>query len=297
MFVGYTLLITNYSHNTRLPHKQQQKDHKMEKLFEKAHEFCADKGLILVGALVILLIGWNIARLAKSITYKRMLKNKKIDDSVAKFSSNIVYILFLVFTLIAFLNQLNVATASVIAVLGAAGLAVAFALQGSLSNLASGVLLIMLKPFKAGDYVECAGVQGFVEEVDMLTTQIRTTDNKRVIIPNAQLTSNNMINYSANKTRRVDLVFGVSYDADIDHVKRVIAEELDSDERILKDPAHYIGLVELADSSVNFVVRPWCTVANYWDVFFDTQERVKKRLDKEGISIPFPQRDIHMITK
>jgi len=204
------------------------------------------------------------------------------------------YIALLVFVVLAALGQLGIQTTSFIAVIGAAGLAIGLALQGSLANFAAGFLMIIFRPFKVGDYIEGAGVAGTVETIQIFTTQLQTPDNKTVIIPNAGLTAGNITNYSAKGTRRVDLVFGIGYGDDIDKARTIMEDILAKDERILKDPAPKIAVVELADSSVNFVVRPWVKSENYWDVYFDTTENIKKSFDAQGISIPFPQRDVHM---
>jgi small conductance mechanosensitive channel len=196
--------------------------------------------------------------------------------------------------IIAAIHQLGIQTASLIALLGAAGLAVGLALQGSLSNFAAGVLIVLFRPYKVGDWIEGGGVSGAVEEVQILTTVLKTGDNKRVIIPNSQIMGTTITNYSANETRRVDLVVGVSYSDDLDKVRKELEGLVAADERILKDPAVTIAVSELADSSVNFVLRPWVNTADYWGVYFDLTEAIKKRFDEVGISIPFPQRDVHI---
>ena len=218
------------------------------------------------------------------------------DPLLVSFSSTITYYALMVFVAIAALNRLGVQTASFIAVLGAAGLAIGLALQGSLTNFAAGVLMIIFRPFKAGDLIEGAGVLGVVEEIQLFNTILKTLENKTAIIPNGKLVGDNILNYnySTQGTIRIDLVVGVSYDADIDRVKQVIKEVLNQNDCILKDPAPTIGLLELGDSSVNFAVRPWTGTNDYWDVYFSTQEALKKRFDAEGISIPFPQRDVHI---
>jgi len=200
----------------------------------------------------------------------------------------------MVFVFIAALGTLGVETASFAAVIAAAGLAVGFALQGSLSNFAAGVMLIIFRPFKAGDFVEAGGAMGAVEAVNIFNTIMKSPDNKKVIIPNSKITGDSIVNYSAQDTRRVDMVFGIGYDDDIRKAKSTLEQILASDERVLKDPAPTVAVSELADSSVNFVVRPWVKTADYWGVFFDITEKVKLTFDEQGISIPFPQRDIHM---
>jgi len=222
------------------------------------------------------------------------MNKRQVDPTIVSFVANMTYIALLVFVVLAALGQLGIQTTSFIAVIGAAGLAIGLALQGSLANFAAGFLMIIFRPFKVGDYIEGAGVGGTVEVIQIFTTQLKTPDNKTVIIPNAALTAGNITNYSAKGTRRVDLVFGIGYGDDIDHAKKVIMDVLAKEERILKDPATTIGVVELADSSVNFAVRPWVKADDYWNVYFDTTENIKKGFDAQGISIPFPQRDVHM---
>jgi small conductance mechanosensitive channel len=190
--------------------------------------------------------------------------------------------------------MLGIQTTSFIAVLGAAGLAVGLALQGSLSNFAAGVLMIIFRPFKVGDFIEAAGVAGTVEEIQIFTTQLATPDNKTIIIPNGKLTADNIVNYSTKGTRRADMVFGIGYEDDIDKARDIITEILSNDERVLKDPPLQVAVSELADSSVNFVTRAWVNAGDYWGVVFAATETVKKRFDAEGISIPFPQRDVHV---
>jgi small conductance mechanosensitive channel len=210
------------------------------------------------------------------------------------FTCNIVYVILLIFVILGAISKVGIQTASLVAVLGAAGLAVGLALQGSLANFAAGILLIIFRPIKVDDFVEVAGVDGVVEKVDIFTTQLKTPDNKIIIIPNAQVTANNITNYTAKGTRRVDLVIGVSYSDNIDKVRGLIEDELKKDDRILTDPAPSIVVLALADSSVNFAVRPWTKTDDYWGVYFGLTENLKKRFDAEGVSIPFPQRDVHI---
>lgn len=253
----------------------------------------ATYGLRIVAAIVILILGRLIAGLLKKFINSLMAKNK-VDKTLTSFVTSVSYVVLMTFVIISALGALDIPIASFVAVLGAAGLAVGLALQGSLSNFAAGVLMIIFKPINVGDFVEAGGAAGMVEEVGIFTTIIKTPDNKKVIIPNSNVTGDNITNYSANDIRRVDIVAGVSYGDDIDKVKKVIAEIQAEDERILKYPAPMIGLVELADSSVNFTVRSWVKTDDYWNVFFATQEIIKKRFDAEGISIPFPQQDVHI---
>jgi small conductance mechanosensitive channel len=198
------------------------------------------------------------------------------------------------FVIIAAVGKLGVQTASFVAVIGAAGLAVGLALQGSLANFAAGVLMVIFKPFKVGDFIEAGGSTGVVEEIGIFTTELKSPDNKKIIVPNAKVTGDNIINYTAKDKRRVDIVAGVSYSSDLDKVRKVLEEILSGDDRILQEPAPTISVLELANSSVNFAVRPWVKPADYWDVFFAIQEKIKKSFDAEGIAIPFPQHDVHI---
>jgi small conductance mechanosensitive channel len=200
----------------------------------------------------------------------------------------------MVFVVIAALNKLGVQTTSFIAIIGAAGLAVGLALQGSLANFAAGVLLIIFKPFKVGDFIAAAGTLGTVKEIQIFNTVLDHFDNRRIVVPNAKLTGDNITNFSAIEKRRVDLVFGISYSDNIKKAKEALEKVVTSDSRVLKDPKPVIAVSELADSSVNLVCRPWVKPGDYWDVYFDTLEKGKMELENNGITIPFPQRDVHM---
>lgn len=265
----------------------------MENLQETIMTYISLYGVRIIGALVIFIVGKWLAGLLTGVV-KRLMKNANVDETLLTFLGNLAYALLLTFVVLAAISQLGVNTTSFIAVLGAAGLAIGLALQGSLSNLGAGVLLIIFKPFKIGDVVEAGGALGAVEELNIFTTQLKTPDNKVVIIPNSNIMGGNITNYSAKDTRRVDLVFGVGYSDDLKKVKEELVNILNEDERVLKDPAPVVAVSELADSSVNFVVRPWVRSADYWGVYFDLHERVKRRFDEQGISIPFPQRDVHV---
>jgi small conductance mechanosensitive channel len=265
----------------------------VEQVVVKLQEWITLYGLKVVAAVVILILG-RIAAIAIRSLVKRVLKKSRVDETLVAFATSVSYVAAMAFVIIAALGQLGVQTASFVAVLGAAGLAVGLALQGSLANFAAGVLMIIFKPFKVGDFIEAGGTSGIVEEIGIFTTELKTPDNKKVIVPNAKATGDNITNFTANEKRRVDIVAGVSYGDDIDRVRGILAKILEEDERILKDPAPTIGVLELADSSVNFAVRPWVKTADYWDVFFATQEKIKKRFDAEGITIPFPQQDVHL---
>ena len=244
-------------------------------------------------AIVILLLGWLLARLATQLVKSAMGK-ANVDESLAKFTGHLVYYAILVFAVVGALDRLGVATTSIIAVVGAVGLAIGLALQGSLSNFAAGVLIILFHPYRVGDVVEVSGEFGTVEDIQIFNTVIKSPENKTIIVPNAQATWSNITNYSTKGTLRVDMVFGIGYGDDIKKAKQILEEIVTADERVLEDPAPTIALSELGDSSVNFVVRPFAKVADYWGVYFDTTETVKERFDAEGISIPFPQRDVHL---
>jgi len=250
-------------------------------------------GVQLLTAIAIFVIGRWAAKAVTGILRKAMSK-AKADEMLVGFLSNIVYGLLLTFIVIAALSQLGIETTSLAAILAAAGLAIGLALQGSLSNFAAGVMIIIFRPFKKGDYVEAAGTAGSVNDINIFTTTLKTPDNKTVIIPNSSVTGGNITNYSAESKRRIDMVFGIGYNDDIKKAKQVLEEIVASDERVLKDPAPVVAVSELADSSVNFVVRPWVKTADFSVVRWDITEKVKESFDKEGISIPFPQQDVHM---
>ncbi|MDT8271949.1 MAG: mechanosensitive ion channel [Desulfomonilia bacterium] len=265
----------------------------MEDAFIRIQELITLYGLKVVAALLVFIIGRWVAKILQRITGK-LLTKRNVDPMITSFVENLVYISLLVFVVIAALAQLGIQTTSFIAIIGAAGLAIGLALQGSLSNFAAGFLILIFRPFKAGDYVEAAGVAGSIEKIQVFTTQLATVDNRTVIIPNSKIMGDTITNYSAKEKRRVDMVFGVSYGDDIDKVRSLIKAVIESDSRILKDPEPMIVVGSLGDSSVNFTVRVWVKTSDYWGVFFDTTEAVKKRFDAEGITIPFPQSDVHV---
>jgi small conductance mechanosensitive channel len=225
---------------------------------------------------------------------RRVMRRQEVDKTLETFVCNLVRMVLMVVVIIAAIGQVGIQTTSFIAIFGAAGLAVGLALQGSLSNFAAGVLIVLFRPYKVGDFVEAAGIAGVVEQVQILTTIFKTGDNKQIIVPNGQVMSSIITNYSANDKRRVDMVVGVSYDDDLDKVRATLEELIKAEGRILEDPAPTVAVSELGDSSVNFVVRPWVATADYWGVMFDLTEAIKKRFDKEGISFPFPQQDVHL---
>ncbi|MEZ8225455.1 MULTISPECIES: small-conductance mechanosensitive channel MscS [Vibrio] len=250
-------------------------------------------GVNIISALIILFIG-NLIVKAVANSVSKVLQKKKMDRAVVEFVHGLVRYLLFVIVLIAALGRLGVQTASVVAVIGAAGLAVGLALQGSLSNFAAGVLIVAFRPFKSGDYVEIGGVAGSVDSIQIFQTVLTTPDNKMVVVPNGSVIGSPITNYSRHDTRRIDLMIGVSYNADLQKTKALLTKICESDERVLKEPGVQVGVHTLADSSVNFVVRPWVSTAEYWNVYFDLMQAIKEGLDNEGIEIPFPQMDVHM---
>lgn len=265
----------------------------MEQVIETLKHWLTLYGLRVIGAVAILVIGRWAAKGIRRLL-KRILRRHHVDETLISFTASVSYVAVMAFMIISALGQLGMQTASFVAVLGATGLAVGLALQGSLANFAAGVLMIIFKPFKVGDYIEGAGTTGTVGAIGIFTTELQTPDNKKVIVPNGKLIADNITNFSARDTRRVDIVAGVSYGDSLDKVRRVLEEILASDERVLKEPAPTIGVLKLGESSVDFAVRPWVRTQDYWSVFFSLQEEIKKRFDAEGITIPFPQRDVHV---
>lgn len=262
-------------------------------LFQQNHEVLLGKLLQLVAAIVIFYVGRMVAKGVRGFL-ERTLLARAVDKAVVSFVASIVYALILIATVLMALSQVGVQTTSFIAILGAAGLAVGLALQGSLANFASGILIILFRPFKSGDFVDAGGVTGTVDKIEIFQTIMKTPDNKLVIIPNAQITGGAITNYSAEATRRVDLVIGISYDSDLLKAKQILEDLLKNDSRVLTTPAPVVKVGELADSSVNFIVRPWVNSADYWGVYWDTLEKVKLSFDEQGIAIPFPQMDVHI---
>jgi small conductance mechanosensitive channel len=265
----------------------------IDKYLTLAQDFIVDYGIKVIGAIVIWIIGsWLIKKINKGIA--KVMSRNNYDVSLQKFLLNLIGWGLKILLFLAILSQLGVETTSFAAILAAAGLAVGMALQGSLGNFAGGVLIMIFKPFKIGDLIEAQGELGVVKEIEIFTTKLTGLSNREIIIPNGALSNGNIINYTTEGTRRVDLVFGVSYDADIKQSKEVMINVLTSHPKILQDPAPAVTVLELADSSVNFAVRPWCNTEHYWDVYFDVTENTKLALDKAGIEIPYPhQVEIH----
>ena len=266
---------------------------KANQLWATLQELAVQYGMRIIGAIAILVIGlWLSKKITKTVT--KLLRKNKIDETLVRFISSLTYIALVAFVILATISEVGIETTSIVAILGAASFAIGLALQGSLSNFAAGVMLIVFHPFKVGEYIEAAGVKGTVEEIGVFVTRLLTPDNKVIYVPNSKLFGDVITNYSEREIRRVDMVFGISYTDDIDKAKKIISDVLGSHSKVLKDPEPMIVVSELADSSVNFAVRPWVKTEDYWTVFFEITETIKKRFDAEGISIPFPQTDVHL---
>lgn len=244
-------------------------------------------------ALAILILGRMIIKIIINLLGK-ILSRSKIDTILADFIKSMANAILLAFVAIAALNQLGVDTTSMVAILAAAGLAIGLSLQESLQNFAAGIMLLLFKPFKADDFVDAGGCSGSIEKINLFTTTMRTADNKEVIVPNGAIYGGNIINYSTRETRRIDMVFGISYDDDIKKAKQILEKTVNADERVLKQPEAIIAVSELGESSVNFVVRPWVKSADYWAVRFELIENIKLAFDENNISIPYPQLDLHV---
>ncbi len=262
-------------------------------IVEKIMDALALYGMKILAAVIILVVGLWLAKKVKGC-FVKALEKREVDPTLVGFFGSMLYGALVIFIVIAAIGKLGVQTTSFVAVIGAAGLAVGLALQGSLSNFASGVLLILFKPFQAGNFIKAGGEAGIVVEVGILTTELRTPDNVKIIMPNSSILGGSITNVSAHPTRRVDMTVGVGYGDDLNKAQKIIEDIIAADERILKDPAPQVAVANLGDSSVDFVVRPWVNAADYWAVKFDFTKTVKERFDAEGVSIPFPQRDIHV---
>ncbi len=265
----------------------------MENLQEKLVEFLVDYGPKVLGAIVVLIIGlWIIGHITKVI--KNTFEKREMDPSLRGFLSSMIAILLKVLLVISVMSMVGIAVTSFIAILGAAGLAIGLALSGTLQNFAGGVILLIFKPFKVGDYITAEGHSGTVEDIQIFVTYLKTPQNVTIIIPNGPLATNSLTNFSAKPIRRADWSFGIAYGDSFDKAKEVLLKLIEEDERILKDPAPFIALGELGDSSVNITVRAWANSGDFWGVFFDMNEKVYKAFAKEGINIPFPQMDVHL---
>jgi len=270
---------------------------KGEELLETVAQWLLQEGInigkAILMALIIFVVGKWIAGAIKN-KLRSTMEKRNVDPALISFGTSIIYYVLMIAVVLAAVQQVGFQTTSLVAVLGAAGLAVGLALQGSLSNFASGVLIIMFRPFKIGDFIDAGGQAGVVQEIGVLVTIMKTPDNKKIIQPNSAIMSGAIVNVTANDTRRVDMTVGVSYSDDLDKVQNIILDVLNADSRVLQDPAPQVVVAEMADSSVNFNVRPWCATGDYCGVFFDFQKTIKQRLDQEGVSIPFPQQDVYM---
>ena len=267
----------------------------METAGQQITFFVTTYGIKIIGAIIILIIGRIAAGIGRKMV-SRLLEKAKTDPAIISFLRSFTYILILTFAVLAALAKFGIQTASFVAILGAAGFAIGFALQGSLANFAAGVLILVLRPFKVGDYIVGAGEAGTVKQVGLFTTELATPDNIKIMVPNGKLFGDVIKNVSAYDTRRVDLVVGIGYSSDIQKAYDVIDGLIKEDSRVLSDPAPQIAVSELADSSVNFVVRPWVTSADYWSVKFDMTRKIKEAFDANGIEIPFPQRVVHTVS-
>jgi len=262
-------------------------------MLQKAGELIITYVPQIIGAIIVLLVGLFVIKKITGIV-RASLNRSKVDETLKPFLVSLTSAALKVLLLISVLGMLSIQMTSFVAIIGASSLAIGLAFQGALANLAGGVLLLTLRPFKVGDYINAAGHEGLVEAIHIFNTILVTLDNKVISIPNGSLANTSVTNFNVKPTRRVDLVFGVGYEQDIDKVHKVLADICSKHDLILKDPAPFIKVMEHAGSSVNFVVRAWTNTANYWDVYFDLLETVKKRFDEENISIPFPQMDVHL---
>ena len=260
-----------------------------ERIEELAMDYAPDVAI----ALLALFVGWIGVRIVVRIVDRALIR-ARIDATLTRFLSNVLRLGLLTLLVASALQIAGVESTSFVAILGAVGFAVGFALKDSLGNFAAGVLIMIFRPFKVGDSIEAAGTSGTVEEVGVFATVIRTADNRQVIVSNTAITGGNITNVSAYPTRRVDMVFGISYGDDIDQARAILEDILEKDPRVLEEPAAVVAVHKLGESSVNFVCRPWTANAEYWNVYWDTCEAVKKRFDAAGITIPFPQRDVHL---
>jgi small conductance mechanosensitive channel len=265
----------------------------LAEVLEGLSETISEYGLSVIGAIVVLIAGRIVAGIIRS-SVRKGLTRAKMDAALVPFIANMVYYLVIAFVVVAVLSLFGIQTTSLIAVLGAAGLAVGLALQGTLSNFAAGVMLLIFRPFKIGDFVDAGGTAGSVIEIGVFSTTMHTPDNVRITVPNSGVYGQTIKNYTANDTRRNDLLIGISYDDDIGRAMETITKVVTSDSRVLKDPAPVIAVAELGDSSVNLVVRPWCKKEDYWGLRFDLTRQIKEQLEAAGCSIPFPQQDVHM---
>lgn len=264
----------------------------VSKYTDMAITYASEYGLKILAAIAIFIIGKWVVKKVTAIT-KTIMEKANVDKTLIEFVESIIYFILLLMVILASLNSLGVDTSSFLAIFGAATLAIGLALQGSLANVGAAVLIIIFRPFKIGDFVEAGGATGTVEDINLFSTIIAPLDNRTVIVPNGNIIGGNITNYSMKPNRRVDHVFGIGYDDDLKLAKDTLMEIMMNDDRVLKDPAPFVAVSELGDSSVNFTTRAWVDTADYWDVYFEQIEKVKLTFDEKGISIPYPQMDVH----
>lgn len=268
----------------------------MDNVANQLTVFITTYGIKVIGAIIILILGRIAAGIGRNVV-KKVLEKSKTDPAVVSFVGSMIYFLILIFAVLAALAKFGIQTASFVAILGAAAFAIGFALQGSLANFAAGVLILVLRPFKVGDFIDGAGVAGTVKDIQLFTTVLATPDNVKIMVPNGKLFGDTIKNFSGFDTRRIDFVIGIGYTSDIQKAYDVLMNLIKKDTRILSDPPTNIAVSELADSSVNFVVRPWVKRSDYWGVKFDLTRKIKEAFDENGIEIPFPQQVVHMLSE
>lgn len=269
-------------------------DKEVQEIVDQVIEIITIYGIDVIGALAILILGWMIAGWIRSAVDKSLSKVPNMDGTLRPFLSNLVRWIVLAFVIVAVLNQFGVETTSMIAVLGAAGLAIGLALQGTLSNVASGVMLLILRPFKVGDFISAGSLSGTVVEIGLFTSELKTGDGVYIMAPNSQIWNTTITNFSRNSTRRIDIVVGVAYDDDLDVAQKALQSLMDGQALVLKNPASETMIKSLGDSSVNINMRCWVNTADYWDAFWALNKGAKAAVESAGCSIPFPQRDVHL---
>lgn len=270
-------------------------DNSSREIVDQITALIAKYGLDVVAALVILVVGWVVAGWAKRAVTKTLSKSSRVDETLRQFFGDLTRYVVIIFTVLAVLDQFGVQTASLLAVFGAGALAIGLALQGTLSNVAAGVMLLIFRPFKVGDYVETAGQAGTVRSVNLFVTELATPDNIQILVPNGQVWGSAVRNYSHNPTRRIDIVVGIAYGDSIAKASESCMAVISGDDRILKDPEPMVAVNGLGESSVDILVRFWCNGGDYWPLRFDMTRALKERMDADGITIPFPQRDVHLM--
>jgi len=270
-------------------------EQEMQAVIEQVIDVVTLYGLDVIGALAILIIGWMAAGWVRSVVSRALGKVPNMDSTLRPFLANMVRWVILAFVIVAVLNQFGVETTSMIAVLGAAGLAIGLALQGTLANVASGVMLLLMRPFKLGDFITAGSLSGTVMEISLFTSELKTADGIYIMAPNSQIWNQNIINYARNPTRRIDILIGIDYEDDIDAAQKALQDLMEGDARVLKDPAPMTMVMDLADSSVNVNLRCWANIDDFWATQWDLRKGAKAAIEAAGCTIPFPQRDVHLI--